>query len=137
MISKALISAKAVWRMFWSHVAILKSSSKAGWHRIGDLETARFGARQLTFSSPEGLYSIVLNEDAQDCIQVIMCGEILFWTIDMKEEKENVIRLGGVSNIVNDEETYWYELTLGAPAMISYWGDQKVYRTDCEVVSPH
>jgi hypothetical protein len=97
------------------------------WERLPDDEVAGFGRRTIHFSSSDGVYSVEVDKADQNRIAVQVDGVTATWWIVTKEVNDGIYRLNGSS------PRGWYELTLGAPATISYWPGQATERIDHEL----
>ena len=102
------------------------------WVRIGDDEIAPFGKRLCHFAFPQGCYSILVDQADQDYLDVVYQEKTERWHIDLKHQKGNEFRLSGMADWIPElmDNHYWYDLFLGDEFIITYWGDDVVYRTD-------
>jgi hypothetical protein len=96
----------------------------AEWQRIGDDQFASFGHRHLVFSFVDGVYEIDVDDADQDYVYVTHQGQRHRWDVYYKEVCDRVFRLSGMNRGRGDptgDDVYWFELTLGVPAVMRYW----------------
>ncbi|MEO5805027.1 hypothetical protein [Devosia sp.] len=110
-----------------------------GWERIGDWSFARFGKRTIVFSRSDTgqSYSVEVDEDEQELINVLVGAHTLELGIDRKMHRNGIFQLrGGLSDrndLFNIDRYAWIELTLSQPAVIEYWGTGVLFRKDEEI----
>jgi hypothetical protein len=105
------------------------------WQKVWDHEFAGFGRRSFVFPSADGTYQIDVDDKSQDQVVATYKGERFPWVVWVKEVCNGTFRLQGMT-FGSDAflgDTFWYELTLSAPCVIRYYGNQVLVSEDREV----
>ncbi len=104
----------------------------SGWMRIGDDEFAKFGKKKVRIEAAGEYYFIFVDERDQTSVQVSYDNLEVYWRIELKLKKGGDFKLCGISRplpgILSD--VHWYEFVLSPSIVITYWGDQAIFRSD-------
>lgn len=107
--------------------------------KYGDDEFAPFGRRSICFGNSGRTYLVEVDDANQGSISVRVGGEAHSWSIETKSFADKVFLLSGMTAGVGGPhpgDGYWYELVLGKPAILRYWGNQVMAYEDQEVSTP-
>jgi hypothetical protein len=87
--------------------------------------------RLISFVGPRGPYRISLPDCSSSLedqsIFVIENGETSRWTVEVDETASGIRKLAGMTH---EPSGLWFELYLGSPPEVNYWGDRTLVRTD-------
>lgn len=83
----------------------------------------------LTFSAPTGTYGLRQVDDMS--VEVTHGGISMVWSILTADPNSLSGMTRGAVAVWGDE--FWWQLTLGTPASIEYWGNGVLVRKDREV----
>ncbi len=89
----------------------------------------------LAFSGPGGRYEVSFPTDGisleDRALSVVAQGIAGSWNVEVDETDAQGTR--EISGLAGDGSGFWFVLSVGPTCQISYWGDQKLIRTDLQV----
>jgi hypothetical protein len=107
------------------------------WKTVWDHKLADFQSRSIAFASGDDVYRIDVDVRNQDEVTVNYRGKRFSWPVFTKEAFDKAVRLSGMTTGRGDphgDETFWFQLTLGNPAVLRLFGDRVLLHEDHEAL---